>query len=176
MARSYLVVVDMQEDFIYGPLGNDATRSIVENVIKKIKGFDGDVVFTRDSHREDYLKTQEGRFLPVEHCIAYTDGWDFIEPVDELQRKGKWPVYGKSTFGCVNLAVDMRAEHVKQPIESITLIGVCTDICVVSNAMILKAYLPDVSIFVEASCCAGVTPQKHEAALEVMKSCQIIVK
>lgn len=176
MARNYLVVVDMQEDFIYGSLGNEAARSIVKNVVNKIKNFDGNVIFTRDSHHENYLETQEGKFLPVEHCIAYSDGWDFIDPVDELQRKGKWPVYGKSTFGCVNLAVDMRAEHIKQPIESITLIGVCTDVCVISNAMILKAFLPEVPIFVDASCCAGVTPQKHEAALEAMKSCQIIVE
>lgn len=176
MARDYLVVVDMQEDFIYGPLGNDETKSIVKHVVDKIKGFDGDVLFTRDSHHEDYLDTREGKNLPVEHCIAYSDGWDFIEPVDELQRKGRWTVYGKNTFGCVNLAVDLRADHMKQPIESITLIGVCTDVCVISNALMLKAYLPETPIIVDSGCCAGVTPQKHEAALEVMRSCQIIVE
>lgn len=176
MARKYLVVVDMQEDFIFGPLGNDNTRAVVKPVVEKIKNFDGCIILTRDTHYKNYLETQEGKMLPVEHCIAYTDGWDFIEPIEELQMKGRWPIYGKNTFGCVNLAVDMRAEHVKQPIESITLIGVCTDICVVSNAIMLKAYLPDVPIYVDTSCCAGVTPQKHDAAIETMRSCQIIVE
>lgn len=175
MGKRYLLVVDMQEDFIYGSLGNDATRSIVENVAAKIRGFDGDILFTRDSHHENYLDTQEGKLLPVAHCIVHTAGWNFVESIEELQKKGAWPVYEKNTFGCVDLANDIRAEHMKNPIESITLIGVCTDICVISNALVLKAYMPDVPIMVDANCCAGVTPQKHEAALEVMGSCQIII-
>lgn len=176
MARKYLIVVDMQEDFVYGPLGTPEARKILPNVIEKVKNFAGTVMLTRDSHRSNYLDTQEGKYLPVPHCIAFSDGWDFVEPLDTMQMQGKFPTYAKNTFGCINLAIDLRAEHVKQAIESIELIGVCTDICVISNALLLKAYLPDVPIIVHSDCCAGVTPEKHEQALEVMRSCQIIVK
>lgn len=176
MSRRFLIVVDMQEDFIYGPLGTKEAREIVPDVVNKVKNFDGTVIFTRDSHRENYLDTQEGKYLPVEHCIAYSDGWDFIEELEVLKRKAGWTAYAKNTFGCVNLAVDLRAEHIKQPIEAIELVGVCTDICVVSNALLLKAYLPEVPVCVDESCCAGVTPEKHNAAIEIMKSCQILIK
>lgn len=176
MCRNILIVVDMQEDFIYGPLGTEEARAIVPAVVNKVKNFDGTVIFTRDSHREDYLNTQEGKYLPVEHCIAYSDGWDFIEALDRMKQEAGWASYAKSTFGCVNLAIDLRAEHRKQPLESIELIGVCTDICVVSNALLLKAYLPEVPISVDEACCAGVTPEKHKAAIETMRSCQILIK
>ena len=176
MARKYLIVVDMQEDFVYGSLGSPEARAIVPKVIEKVKEFDGEVIFTKDTHRSNYLYTHEGRMLPVEHCIAYTDGWDLIEPLEEIQMKARWSIYTKGSFGCTKLAVDLRAEDVKQPIESIEFIGVCTDICVISNALILKAQMPEVPIIVTADCCAGVTPEKHAAALEVMKSCQIIVQ
>ncbi len=176
MARKYLIVVDMQEDFIYGSLGSKEARQIVPAVIEKVKNFDGTVIFTKDTHRENYLQTQEGRNLPVEHCIAYSDGWDLIEPLEDICMKGKWPSYTKGTFGCVNLAIDLRAENIKQDIESIELIGVCTDICVVSNALLLKAYIPEVPVIVGSGCCAGTTPEKQEAALETMRSCQILVK
>jgi len=176
MARKYLIVIDMQEDFINGALGSKEAKSIVPNVIEKVTEFDGDVIFTKDTHDKNYLDTQEGKNLPVPHCIAYSDGWDLIEELEEIQMKGKWPCYQKRTFGSVNLAIDLRAEHVKQAIESIEIIGVCTDICVVSNALLIKAYLPEVPVYVDSSCCAGVTPEKHEAALETMRSCQIYVK
>lgn len=176
MSRKYLIIIDMQEDFIYGPLGSKEARTIVPAVIEKVKNFDGEVIFTKDTHRSNYLETQEGKNLPVEHCIAYSDGWDLIEPLEELQMKMRFPIYQKGTFGCVNLAIDLRAEDVKQHIEGIEIIGVCTDICVVSNALLLKAYLPEVPITVHANCCAGVTPEKHVSALEVMKSCQIIIQ
>lgn len=176
MARRFLIVVDMQEDFIYGPLGTGEAKAMVPIAVNKVKNFDGTVIFTRDTHRENYLDTQEGRHLPVEHCIACSDGWEFIEELETMKQKSGWAVYAKSTFGCVNLAVDLKAEHVKQPIESIELIGVCTDICVISNALLLKAYLPEVPIWVDESCCAGVTPSKHEAAIETMRSCQILIK
>lgn len=175
MARKYLIVVDMQEDFIYGALGSQEAKAIVPFVLEKVQEFDGEVIFTKDTHRSNYLTTQEGRNLPVEHCIAYSDGWELIEPLEEMQMRAGWPVYIKSSFGCVNLAVDLRAEDVRQGIESIEIIGVCTDICVVSNALLFKAYMPEVPITVDSKCCAGVTPKKHEAALETMKSCQIII-
>lgn len=174
--RKYLIVVDMQNDFIDGSLGTKEAREIVPGVIDKIKNFDGNVIFTKDTHQKDYLKTQEGTLLPVEHCIAYTDGWDLNDHIEELQMKAKWPTYTKNTFGCVNLAIDLKAEDIKQPIESIELIGLCTDICVISNALLIKAYLPNVPIFVDASCCAGVTPESHQNALKAMEMCQIKIK
>lgn len=174
MTRKFLIVVDMQKDFIYGTLGTKEAQEIVPAVVSKVKNFVGTVIFTRDSHGENYLKTQEGKYLPVEHCIANSDGWQFIEELEEIRQKSGWAAYKKDTFGCVQLAIDLKAEHMKQPIESIELIGVCTDICVISNALLLKAYLPEVPVFVDSSCCAGVTPEKHQAAIETMKSCQIL--
>lgn len=141
-----------------------------------VKGFDGTVLFTKDTHQQDYLNTQEGKFLPIPHCIHATAGWELIQPLELIQQEKQYPVYTKGTFGCTSLAMDLQAEHNQQNMESIELIGVCTDICVVSNALLLKAYLPEIPIIVHANCCAGVTPQKHEAALETMRSCQIIVK
>lgn len=176
MSRKYLIVVDMQEDFVYGALGSPEAREIVPAVVEMVKGFDGTVLFTKDTHQNNYLDTQEGKFLPVPHCINLTKGWELIEPLELIQQEKQYPVYVKGTFGCTNLAMDLHAEHSKQEIESIELIGVCTDICVVSNALLLKAYLPEVPIIVHTGCCAGVTPQKHEAALETMRSCQITIK
>lgn len=173
MGRKYLIVVDMQEDFVYGSLGSGEAKKIVPRVIKKVQEFDGTVIFTKDTHRKNYLETQEGKNLPVEHCIAYSDGWELIDELEEMQMKAGWHVYQKSTFGCIDLAIDLRAEYVKQPIESIELIGVCTDICVVSNALLIKAYIPEAQMIVDSECCAGVTPEKHAAALETMRSCQI---
>lgn len=174
MTSKFLLVVDMQNDFIYGTLGTKEAKEIVPAVVNKVNNFDGTVIFTRDSHQENYLKTQEGKYLPVEHCIVNSDGWQFIEELEAIKQKDGWAEYEKSTFGCVDLAADLIAEHMKKPIESIELIGVCTDICVISNALLLKAYLPEVPVFVDTSCCAGVTPEKHQAAIETMKSCQIL--
>lgn len=174
MAGKILIVVDMQNDFVTGTLGSKEAQAIVPGVVEKVRSFDGEVIFTRDTHTDNYPKTQEGRLLPVEHCIAHTKGWELIEPLQELQ--GNRKSYTKNTFGCVKLAADLLSKHENQPLESIELIGVCTDICVISNALLLKAYLPEVSISVDSECCAGVTPQKHEAALETMRSCQILVK
>lgn len=176
MARKYLIVVDVQDDFIYGPLGSREARSILLAVVDYIKEYEGEVIFTKDTHRSNYKNTQEGRFLPVEHCLAYSDGWELAGPLEEMQNKMRWPVYTKGAFGCVNLAIDLRAEYVKQEIEAIDIIGVCTDICVISNALLIKAYLPEVPITVHRDLCAGVTPEKHEAALKTMESCQIIIE
>ncbi len=166
-----LVVVDMQKDFVDGSLGTDEAAAIVGNVAEKIKNWDGEIVCTLDTHRENYLQTQEGRFLPVEHCIRDTAGWQLDDKVARALGEREYVVLEKPTFGSEKLV-----EYVSSlnP-ESIELIGLCTDICVVSNALLLKAAFYETPISVDASCCAGVTPQKHEAALEVMRSCQITV-
>ena len=169
--RKILVVVDMQNDFIDGALGTAEAVAIVPNVAEKIKNFDGTVLYTRDTHEENYMETQEGKNLPVPHCIRGTEGWQIRT---ELQQAGA-EVVDKPTFGSRELAeklVDMNRE---EAIESITLIGLCTDICVISNAFVIKAFLPETPIIVDAACCAGVTPESHERALEAMKVCQIAV-
>lgn len=162
-----LVVVDMQKDFIDGALGTLEAQKIVPFVIDEIKNFDGDVVFTFDTHSSIYLETKEGKNLPVEHCIKGTDGWKLDSGIEPLASGKK--CFEKPTFGSVELA-----EFVADgDYTDITLIGLCTDICVISNAMLVKAYLPEANISVKASCCAGVTPESHENALSAMKMCQI---
>ncbi len=164
-----LIVVDMQNDFIDGSLGTKEAEAIVGNVEKKIREWDGLVVATRDTHSPKYLMTQEGRNLPVEHCIEGTKGWE-INPIIQvaLDEKNAQTV-NKPTFGSVPLAMML----MQCGVSEIQLVGLCTDICVVSNALLLKANMPEVPISVDASCCAGVTPEKHAAAIETMKSCQI---
>ncbi len=170
--KKVLIVVDMQKDFVDGALGTKEAVGIVDNVVAKIKAFDGDVIATYDTHGEDYMSTQEGKKLPVPHCIRGSDGWRLDAKVQEaLDAKGYKEVY-KPTFGSVDLVEVIRSY--KEETE-LTLIGLCTDICVVSNALLLKANFPEMAISVDAACCAGVTPQKHEAALETMRSCQIEV-
>ena len=168
--NNYLIVVDMQNDFIDGALGTAEAVAIVPAVKAKIENFDGRVIFTRDTHFADYLKTQEGANLPVEHCIKDTYGWQIRAELDALRQE---PAVDKITFGSSELGELLKVENAKQPIDSVTLIGLCTDICVISNAMIIKAFLPEVPVEVDASCCAGVTPQSHLNALEAMKMCQI---
>ena len=168
--NNYLIVVDMQNDFIDGALGTAEAVAIVPAVKRRIESFQGRVIFTRDTHFPDYLTTQEGANLPVEHCIKGTDGWQIRAELDDLRKE---PVVDKLTFGSAELGEMLRAENEKQPIDSITLIGLCTDICVISNAMIIKAFLPEVPVEVDASCCAGVTPESHLNALNAMKMCQI---
>lgn len=171
-----LVVVDMQRDFIDGSLGTPEAQAIVPAVVEKIKSFDGDVVFTMDTHHDDYLETQEGKKLPVEHCIYKTEGW-LIQPQvsDALAEKNAVPIT-KQTFGAVDLIEFIEWDCRHKKFDSIELVGLCTDICVVSNALLLKAYYPETPISVDASCCAGVTPETHQAALTTMKQCQIEVK
>ncbi len=170
----FLIVVDMQNDFIDGALGTKEAVAILPAVKAKIEGFDGRVIFTRDTHEADYLATQEGKNLPVEHCIKGADGWQ-IHPSLEALRKEE-PV-DKPTFGSVALGQLLKAyDTYEEKIESITLIGLCTDICVISNAMIIKAFLPETPVIVDAACCAGVTPESHENALKAMAMCQIKIE
>ena len=165
MAEKILIVVDMQKDFVNGSLGSKDAEAIVPAVVKKAKEFDGDLIFTKDTHFENYMDTQEGHFLPVPHCMKGTDGWNLIPEM-----------YEKITFGCPELAEDLLERNKKTPIKSIELVGLCTDICVVSNALLIKAFLPETPVFVDSACAAGVTRERHEAALETMRSCQIVVK
>ena len=166
-----LIVVDMQNDFISGSLGTKEAQAIVSNVAKRIQTArtNGETVFfTRDTHSEDYLNTQEGRNLPVSHCICGTDGWQ----IDARLDTGDSTIIDKPVFGSLELAEQIARVP---ELESVELIGLCTDICVISNAMILKARLPETPIFVRADCCAGVTPESHENALNAMKMCQIAI-
>lgn len=172
--RKLLVVVDMQKDFIDGSLGTKEAEAIVDNVVKVIGTYDPENIFaTRDTHPENYLETQEGRNLPVVHCVKGTPGWEINEKVAEALGNAK--VIDKPTFGSRKLAEEIAAIAEKEEIE-VTLVGLCTDICVVSNALLIKAYLPEIPVKVIASCCAGVTPASHEAALTTMQMCQIKIE
>ena len=174
--KKTLIVVDMQNDFVDGALGSKEAVAIVENVVKKIESFDGEIYVTYDTHYEDYMQTSEGRNLPVAHCIRDSEGWQLNPAVKEaLDKKESYTEIEKITFGSVDLPFVL-AEENDMDNAQIELIGLCTDICVVSNALILKASFPEINISVDSSCCAGVTPEKHLAALETMRSCQIIVK
>ena len=171
--RKILIVIDMQNDFIDGALGTAEAVGIVEAVKEKIRSYPAaDVIATMDTHFDNYMQTQEGKYLPVPHCIRETAGWEIRPEIADLLKEAK--IYEKPTFGSIQLAEDLKAAAEKEEIE-LELIGLCTDICVVSNALLLKAQMPEVKISVDASCCAGVTPVKHEAALETMRSCQIQV-
>lgn len=172
-----LIVVDMQNDFVTGSLGTKEAQAILPNVRRKIQEYGGrndHVIFTRDTHWINYLATQEGQYLPVEHCISGTDGWQIDKSImKNVMEIGIPLIYiDKGSFGYANW--QFWSNYLSED-EEIELIGVCTDICVISNALILKAQFPEVKIAVDASCCAGTTPELHEAALKVMRSCQINV-
>ena len=171
--QDILVVIDMQNDFIDGALGTPEACAIMPKVRTRIEGFEaggGTVLFTRDTHEENYLNTQEGKNLPVPHCIRGTYGWQIRPELDALRQT---EAIDKPAFGSVMLGEQLCAMDREDPIGSITLIGLCTDICVISNALLIKAFLPEVPVRVDASCCAGVTPESHQTALSAMKACQI---
>ena len=171
--RKLLVVVDMQNDFIDAALGTEEAVGIVEAVKDKIRSYPSEnVIATMDTHGENYMETQEGQNLPVRHCIKGSEGWKIRPDIAELLNGAR--IYEKPTFGSMALASDLKALSETEEIE-LELVGLCTDICVVSNALLLKAAMPEVRISVDASCCAGVTPEKHLCALETMRSCQIHV-
>ena len=164
-----LVVVDMQKDFIDGALGTPEAVAIVPYVKEVIETFDGKVLFTRDTHFANYMDTQEGKNLPVPHCIQGTPGWEIHPDLEALKTT---EAIDKLTFGSSALPQVLARE---EKIDSITFVGLCTDICVISNAMLTKAFFPEVPLFVDAKACAGVTPQSHKNALEAMKLCQITI-
>lgn len=166
----YLIVVDMQNDFTTGSLGSPHAAAIIPRVVDKVRSFPGKVIFTRDTHGEDYLSTQEGRNLPVVHCVKDTSGWQICDALAPYAHT----VVDKETFGSVRLSHILGSAQ--DAIEEIELCGLCTDICVISNAMILKAAFPEVKIAVDAACCAGVTMESHTTALEAMKAVQIEIR
>lgn len=166
-----LVVVDMQNDFISGVLGTKEAIEIVPKVVDKIKNFEGTVVFTQDSHDNNYLETQEGKYLPAEHCIIDSEGCRICKELFKYQSKNR--IYRKNTFGSRFLAVDLYEQNTYEEIDEIELVGLCTGICVISNALLIKSFLPETKITVDANCCACVTPDSHIIAIEAMKMCQI---
>ena len=171
--RKVLIVIDMQNDFIDAALGTKEAAAIVDAVKDKIRSYPSEnIIATMDTHYDNYMETQEGKYLPVPHCIKGTDGWKIRPEIAELLKDAK--IYEKLTFGSTALAADLKALSEREELE-LELVGLCTDICVVSNALLLKACMPEVKISVDAACCAGVTPEKHLAALETMRSCQIQV-
>lgn len=172
--KKILVVVDMQNDFVSGSLGSEDAKAIVENVVKKIEGWEGDIACTYDTHYESYLETKEGRMLPVEHCIENTEGWQLCSQVQSaLDKKGKeYKTFRKLTFGSEELAGWLKAEGY----EEMHFVGLCTDICVISNVMLAKAFLPESEIIVDSRCCAGVSRESHENALNAMKMCHITIQ
>ena len=173
--KNLLIVVDMQKDFVDGALGTPEAVAIVENVCNKIQNFNGDIIVTYDTHGETYPDTREGRFLPVSHCIKGTPGWELDARVQESLADKSYHIIEKPTFGSVTLPEYVRAHYAPEEL-SIELIGLCTDICVVSNALLLKAHFTETDITVDSACCAGVTPESHNAALTTMKMCQITIK
>lgn len=168
MKNNVLVVVDMQNDFIDGALGTKEAEAIVPKVVQEIKDFSGEVIFTRDTHGDNYLQTQEGQNLPVKHCIRDTEGWQ-LHPTLRQLAQGR-TIIDKPAFGSLTLANYIKGKGTP---DAIYLIGICTDICVISNAMILKAAFPETEIYVDSLCCAGTTPENHNNALNAMKICQI---
>ncbi len=169
--KKALVVIDMQNDFITGVLGNEECRAVVLPVVRRVQkaAEDGtDLIFSQDTHQSNYLSTQEGRKLPVSHCIQDTEGWRIIpELADVAAQKGV--VFTKETFGSRAMAEYIRELNY----DAVELVGVCTDICVISNAMTIKAFAPETEVSVNGSCCAGVTVQSHRTALDAMRACQI---
>lgn len=171
--RKLLIVIDVQNDFVDGALGTKEAMDIIPNVVKKIKEYPiEDIIATRDTHEHGYLNTLEGRHLPVEHCIYGTDGWQLAPEIKVLLKGAE--IIDKPTFGSTTLVDIVKLINDSEPVE-IEMIGLCTDICVISNALLLKAALPDTEITVDSSCCAGVNPELHAAALRVMESCQVNV-
>lgn len=175
--KKLLIVVDMQNDFVTGCLGTEEAKAIVPKVVDLVQNFDGDVWFTRDTHQSDYMETQEGKKLPVIHCIEGTEGWEIIPELVSFTEKAD-KIFDKPTFGSIALADELRKIQSSTDIEhydEINLCGVCTGICVISNAMLAKAVTPETPINILASACACVSPDSHETALNAMKTCQIDV-
>ncbi|NLY70752.1 MAG: cysteine hydrolase [Clostridiales bacterium] len=170
-----LVIVDVQNDFVSGALGTKEAEAIIEPLVIKIKSFDGIILLTKDTHDENYLSTQEGKKLPVKHCIKGASGWEIDSRIMKaIEEKGfDYKVFEKDTFASLSLSDHIVKLYNEGKIREIEIVGLCTDICVISNALLVKAMLPELPIRVDANCCAGVTPDSHQAALTTMRSCQI---
>ena len=170
--KKILIVVDMQKDFVDGSLGSSEAVGIVGNVCNKIRNHKGDIIVTYDTHNENYMETQEGKKLPVPHCIKGTEGWELCREVKEALSGKEYKTIEKPTFGSVELPSYIKENYNPKDIE-IELVGLCTDICVVSNALLLKANFLETEISVDSRCCAGVTKESHNSALCTMKMCQV---
>ena len=168
-----IIVVDMQNDFVTGALGTKEAQEMLPRLVAKlsevVKRDYGDIIFTQDTHKADYLQTQEGKFLPVEHCIKGTDGWEIVPELQKFLPRARI-VIEKKSFGSTRLPTLLK------PYDEVEFVGVCTDICVVSNALLLKAFYPEQLISIDAACCAGTSPDAHQKALDVMKNCQCLIK
>ena len=173
--KKFLIVVDMQKDFVDGSLGTAEAQAVVPEVCEKIRGFQGQIICTFDTHFENYLETLEGKNLPVKHCIKGTLGFELDENVKAALESKEYISLEKPTFGSLKLS-EIIKEKAQGEDFSVELVGLCTDICVVSNALLLKANFPEAEIYVDSACCAGVTPESHNCALNTMRSCQINVK
>lgn len=161
------IVVDMQNDFVSGALGTSEAMDIIPNLVEKLKKIDNDLIFTQDTHKENYLETEEGKRLPIIHCIKKTPGWEIINEIKPFTAKGT--VIEKAAFGSTRLPSMLKKY------DEIELCGLCTDVCVISNALLIKAFYPDKTIIIDSACCAGVTPESHQAALLVMKNCGCVI-
>ena len=170
--KNFLIVVDMQNDFVDGALGTKEAVAILPKVTEKIKNFNGEIIVTYDTHFDNYMEKSEGKNLPVPHCIKETDGWQLDKNVADSLKDKKYTAVEKPTFGSIKLPDIIKAKAGDEEF-TVELIGLCTDICVVSNALLLKANFPEVEISVDPECCAGVTPETHESTLNTMKMCQI---
>ena len=164
-----IIVIDMQNDFVYGPLGTEAAVEMLPRLVEKldraVKEKSADLIFTQDTHKEDYLSTQEGRNLPVKHCIKGTEGWQLIHDIMPFTKHAK-AVIEKKAFGSTRLP------SLIKPYKEVEFVGVCTDVCIISNALLVKAFYPELLVSVDSKCCAGVTPESHKTALAAMKACQ----
>ena len=170
-----LVVIDVQNDFVTGSLGTAEAVEMLPRLLEKMRSFEGAILMTIDTHEENYLDTQEGRMLPVKHCIMGTEGWRFPEEVNALRESRGARIYAKPTFGSEKLVADLKRLYESDELESVELVGLCTDICVISNAMVLRAAFPETEIEILSDCCAGVTPQSHQTALDAMRACQFTI-
>ncbi len=173
---NYLIIVDVQKDFVDGALGTKEAQAMLPALLQKAETFSGEIIVTLDTHFENYMETAEGKSLPVPHCIKGTEGWRLTPALEEMARGKNWKTYEKPTFGSAAMMEDFKTLHAAGRVDSVELVGLCTDICVVSNALLLKAAMPEVPICVDARCCAGVSPETHEAALAVMQCCQIQIR
>lgn len=166
--KELLVIVDVQNDFVDGALGSPEAQAIIPAILDKINGWSGDIIFTQDTHKENYADTLEGKHLPVKHCLYRTKGWRIKDELTSAAA-GHYAVLYKDTFGSINLGWECATGEYSR----IEIVGLCTDICVISNALLLKSFCPETEIYVDAKCCAGTTPEKHNMALKIMESCQI---
>ena len=169
-----LIVVDMQNDFINGLLGTSEAMAIVDKVMEKIKSFDGKIVYTKDSHTADYLNSREGKLLPIQHCRKGTDGWRLCPEIEKLFLDMQADCIEKVGFGACDLPEYINKKF-PNGIDYVELVGLCTDACVLANAMLVRTFFPETEVVIDASCCAGITPQGHKTALDAMRTCQITI-